>query len=180
MIVTELRLPGVMLIEPDVFRDPRGFFLETFQAQRYREAAGITLPFVQDNHSRSPRGVLRGLHAQHRYPQGKLVRVARGEVFDVSVDIDPASPYFGVWTGAVLSDDNQRQLWIPPGYAHGFLVLSDVADFEYKCTDYYVPDDEVGLVWDDSAVGIDWPLADPVLSDKDRAWPTLAQIKADR
>ena len=180
MIVTETRLPGVMLIEPDVFRDPRGFFLETFQAQRYRDTAGITLPFVQDNHSRSPHGILRGLHAQHRHPQGKLVRVARGEVFDVSVDIDPASPHFGVWTGAVLSDDNQRQLWIPPGYAHGFLVLSDVADFEYKCTDYYAPDDEIGLLWNDPAVGIDWPLADPVLSDKDRALPTLEQIKAGR
>jgi len=178
MIVTELRLPGVKLIEPRVFGDQRGFFLETFQAERYRDQAGITLPFVQDNHSRSQYAVLRGLHAQNNHPQGKLVRVARGEVFDVAVDIDPASEHFGTWAGAVLSEDTQRQLWVPPGYAHGFLVLSDVADFEYKCTDYYAPDDEIGLRWNDPDVGIDWPIAEPVISDKDAALPTLAQIRA--
>ncbi len=137
MNVTETLLPGVLLIEPKVFGDDRGFFVETFQAERYRDLAGIALPFVQDNHSRSPRGVLRGLHAQKNYPQGKLVRVARGEVFDVAVDINPASSTFGRSVSVVLSETNQRQLWIPPGYAHGFVVLSEVADFEYKCTEYY-------------------------------------------
>ena len=135
--VTPTELAGVVLIEPDVYGDERGFFVETFQAERYREAAGIALPFVQDNHSRSRRGVLRGLHLQTARPQGKLVRVSRGEVFDVAADIDPASPTFGRWVAAILSDENQHQLWIPPGYAHGYLVLSEVADFEYKCTDYY-------------------------------------------
>ena len=173
MKVLETDLPGVLIIEPQVFGDARGFFLETFQAERYRQDAGITLPFVQDNHSRSARGVLRGLHAQGTRPQGKLVRVARGEVFDVAVDINPASPNCGRWVGVTLSDSNQRQFWIPPGYAHGFLVLSEIADFEYKCTDYYCPDDEIGIRWDDPTVGIDWPLSDPVLSDKDRQLPTL-------
>lgn len=178
MKVIETNLPGVLIIEPQVFGDERGFFLETFQTQRYQEEAGIALPFVQDNHSRSQYGVLRGLHAQKTRPQGKLVRVARGKVFDVAVDIDPSSPYFGTWTGATLSDTNQRQLWVPPGYAHGFVVLSEIADFEYKCTDFYKPGDEVGLVWNDPTVAIDWPLKEPLLSDKDRQWPTLAQIQS--
>lgn len=180
MIVHDMPLPGVKRIEPTWYGDARGFFLETFQAARYREVAGIDRGFVQDNHSRSVRGVLRGLHAQRRHPQGKLVRVARGEVFDVAVDIDPDSPHFGAWTASILSEANQHQLWIPPGYAHGFLVLSDIADFEYKCTDYYAPDDEIGLVWNDASVGIDWPIAEPILSAKDAALPTLGQIEAAR
>lgn len=178
MIVTETALPGVRIIEPKVHGDPRGFFMETFQAKRYADIAGIDLPFVQDNHSRSARGVLRGLHAQKQRPQGKLVRCARGEVFDVAVDINPVSPNFGTWVGVVLSDVNQRQFWVPPGYAHGFVVLSDIADFEYKCTDYYDPSDEIGLIWNDPDVGIDWPIKDPLLSAKDQALPTLAELRA--
>jgi dTDP-4-dehydrorhamnose 3,5-epimerase len=174
--VIETRLPGVRIIEPRVFGDERGFFQETFQVERYRSEAGIDLAFVQDNHSRSTRGVLRGLHAQRRHPQGKLVRVARGEVFDVAVDIDPGSATFGQWVGTVLSDANARQLWIPPGYAHGFVVLSELADFEYKCTDFYHPDDEIGVVWNDSDIGIDWPIAEPLVSDKDRRLPSLRNL----
>jgi dTDP-4-dehydrorhamnose 3,5-epimerase len=176
--VTSTRLPGVVVIEPKVHGDERGFFLESFSVERYREAAGIDLPFVQDNHSRSRRGVLRGLHAQKQHPQGKLVRCARGEVFDVAVDINPASATFGQWAGITLSDANHRQFWVPPGYAHGFVVLSEVADFEYKCTDYYHPEDEIGVRWDDPDVGIDWPLADPLLSAKDLALPTLKELAA--
>jgi len=175
--VQQTRLPGVKIIEPKVFGDERGFFLETFQYQRYRDEAGIDLPFVQDNHSRSRYGVLRGMHAQHQHPQGKLVRVSRGEVVDVAVDIDPASDTFGLWVGAVLSDTNARQLWIPPGYAHGFAVLSDVADFEYKCTDFYHPDDEIGVIWNDPDVNIDWPLENPLVAAKDLDLPTLRQIE---
>lgn len=180
MNVLETDLPEVLIIEPRVFGDERGFFLETFQAERYRHTARISLPFVQDNLSRSTRGVLRGLHLQRTSPQGKLVRVARGEVFDVAADIDPNSATYGRWVGVRLSDENQRQLWIPPGYAHGFLVLSDVADFEYKCTDYYRPGDECGVRWDDPTLGIDWPLSDPILSDKDRALPTLRDREGER
>lgn len=176
MNVIETRLPGVAIIEPRVVGDERGFFLETFQASRYEQAVGVSLSFVQDNHSRSRRGVLRGLHAQLRHPQGKLVRAARGEVFDVAADIDPASATYGKWVGTVLSDINHRQLWIPPGYAHGFLVLSEVADFEYKCTDYYHPDDEIGVIWNDPAIGIEWPLDTPILSAKDRALPALSEL----
>jgi len=178
MKVTETVLPGVRIIEPKVFGDARGFFLETFQADRYRQDAGIDLPFVQDNHSRSRRGVLRGLHTQSPNPQGKLVRVARGEVFDVAVDIDPASKTFGKWVGVVLSEANHLQLWIPPGYAHGFVVLSEIADFEYKCTDYYNVSAETGVIWNDPEVGIDWPILDVQLSRKDEMLPTLAQIRA--
>jgi len=170
-------LPGVLLIEPDVYRDDRGFFVETFQVQRYLAAAGIELPFVQDNYSRSRRGVLRGLHMQAARPQGKLVRVARGEVFDVAADIDPKSATYGRWAGAILSDTNQHQLWIPPGYVHGYLVLSDVADFEYKCTDYYDPKSEAGVVWNDPDLRIEWPIAEPTLSAKDRRLPTLAELR---
>ena len=175
MKITETRLPGVLIIEPQVHGDARGFFLETFRRAAYREA-GIALEFVQDNHSRSRRGVLRGLHSQAARPQGKLVRCARGEVFDVAVDIDPASPTFGQWVGETLSDENHRQLWSPPGYAHGFLVLSELADFEYKCTDYYDPDNEIGVAWNDPDIGIDWPLAAPLLSAKDAALPSLASL----
>jgi len=178
MKVIETRLAGVRIIEPRVHGDSRGFFVETFQAERYRLDAGIDLPFVQDNHSRSGRGVLRGMHSQRKRPQGKLVRVARGAVFDVAVDIDPRSATFGKWVGVTLSDENCRQLWVPPGYAHGFVVLSDVADFEYKCTDYYDPSDEVGVMWNDPDVGIVWPLEDPLLSAKDQKLPSLAQLKA--
>lgn len=175
MKVTETRLPGVLIIEPKVHGDARGFFLESFSAARYREA-GVALEFVQDNHSRSRRGVLRGLHSQAAHPQGKLVRCARGEVFDVAVDIEPASPTFGQWVGARLSDENHRQLWIPPGYAHGFLVLSELADFEYKCTAYYDPADEIGVAWNDPDIGIEWPLPEPLLSAKDAALPSLSSL----
>ncbi|HMZ30162.1 MAG TPA: dTDP-4-dehydrorhamnose 3,5-epimerase, partial [Thauera aminoaromatica] len=153
MKVIETALPGVLIIEPKAFGDHRGFFLETFQVERYREA-GITLPFVQDNHSRSQRGVLRGLHFQKTRPQGKLVSVSRGAVYDVAVDIDPSSATYGKFVGVELNDDNHRQMWVPPGYAHGFCVLSEVADFQYKCTDFYFPADEGGLAWNDPDVGI--------------------------
>jgi len=174
--VVETALPGVLIIEPKAFGDHRGFFLETFQVERYREA-GITLPFVQDNHSRSQRGVLRGLHFQKTRPQGKLVSVSRGAVYDVAVDIDPASATYGQFVGVELNDDNHRQLWIPPGYAHGFCVLSEVADFQYKCTDFYFPADEGGLLWNDPDVGIPWPITEPQLSAKDANNPRLRDLK---
>lgn len=176
MKVSETRLPGVLLIEPKVFGDQRGFFVETFHKQRYEELAGIRHTFVQDNHSRSRRGVLRGLHFQTRRPQGKLVRVARGEVFDVAADVDPKSPTFRQWVGVTLSDDDGRQMWIPPGYAHGFVVLSEVADFEYKCTDFYDPSSEAGVLWNDAEIGIAWPYENPSVSDKDAKLPTLAEL----
>ena len=176
MKVIETALPGVLIIEPKVFGDHRGFFLETFQVDRYREA-GITLPFVQDNHSRSQRGVLRGLHFQKTRPQGKLVSVSRGAVYDVAVDIDPASATYGRFVGVELNDDNHRQMWVPPGYAHGFCVLSEVADFQYKCTDFYFPADEGGLLWNDPDVGIPWPITEPQLSAKDANNPRLRDLK---
>lgn len=168
-------LPGVILVEPNVFRDHRGFFLETYHAQRYRDG-GIAETFVQDNHSRSGPRILRGLHAQRHKPQGKLVRAVEGEIWDVAVDIRVGSPTFRQWFGAVLSADNFRQLYIPPGFAHGFCVLSDAAQVEYKCTDFYDRDDEIGLRWDDPDLAIDWPIQDPVLSDKDRDAPTTAEL----
>ena len=167
-------LPGVMLVKPDVFRDARGFFLETFHAQKYR-AGGIPYDFVQDNHSRSQRGTLRGVHAQRRRPQGKLVRAVRGEIFDVAVDIRAGSPTFGKWVGATLSDENFHQIFVPPGFAHGFCVLSEIAEVEYKCTDFYDKADEIGLAWD--SVGIDWPVKDPLLSAKDAALPRLDELR---
>lgn len=176
MKVIETALPGVLIIEPKAFGDHRGFFLETFQVERYREA-GITLPFVQDNHSRSQRGVLRGLHFQRTRPQGKLVSVSRGAVYDVAVDIDPASATYGQFVGVELNDDNHRQMWVPPGYAHGFCVLSEVADFQYKCTDFYLPADEGGLAWNDPDVGIPWPITEPQLSAKDVNNPRLRDLK---
>lgn len=176
MKVIETALPGVLIIEPKAFGDHRGFFLETFQVERYREA-GITLPFVQDNHSRSQRGVLRGLHFQKTRPQGKLVSVSRGAVYDVAVDIDPASATYGKFVGVELNDDNHRQMWVPPGYAHGFCVLSEVADFQYKCTDFYFPADEGGLAWNDPDVGIPWPITEPQLSAKDVNNPRLRDLK---
>ena len=175
MKVIETALPGVLIIEPRVFGDARGFFIETFQVERYREI-GITQPFVQDNHSRSPHGVLRGLHYQKTRPQGKLVRVSRGAVYDVAVDVDPKSPTFGRYVGVELSDDNHRQIWIPPGYAHGFCVLSALADFVYKCTDLYFPEDEGGVIWNDPDVAIPWPISAPRLSDKDTRNPTLRDL----
>lgn len=177
MNVIETCLPGVVIIEPKVFGDERGFFLETFQRDRYKELAGIELEFVQDNHSRSAKGVLRGLHFQKTKPQGKLVRAVSGEVFDVAVDINPASPTYGQYASCILSEQNKRQFWVPPGYAHGFVVLSEFADFEYKCTDYYDPSDEGSLIWSDPDVGIDWPLENPTLSAKDSVAPTLKQLR---
>ncbi len=177
MQVIKTGLPGVVIIEPKVFGDHRGFFLETFQQQRYRDEAGIELPFVQDNHSRSARGVLRGLHFQRTRPQGKLVRVVSGEVLDVALDINPDSATFGQYEAVLLSADNHRQFWVPPGYAHGFVVLSEYADFEYKCTDYYDPSDEGGIIWNDPAVGIDWGIENPQLSEKDLQLPTLEEYR---
>ena len=178
MKIIETELPGVLIIEPQVFGDERGFFLESFHAERYREA-GIDMAFVQDNHSRSRKGVLRGLHFQRRHPQGKLVRASRGSIFDVAADIDPASPTFGQYVGVTLSDENHRQMWIPPGYAHGFCVLSDEADCEYKCTDLYYANDEGGVLWSDPDLNIQWPLSNPLLSAKDLALPSLADLAKD-
>jgi dTDP-4-dehydrorhamnose 3,5-epimerase len=177
MRVLPTELPDVLLVEPDVFRDARGWFLETFHERKYREA-GIAYSFVQDNQSRSTRGTLRGLHAQLRRPQGKLVRAVSGEIFDVAVDIRPGSSTFGKWTAATLSAENFRQMFVPPGFAHGFCVLSDSAEIIYKCTDFYDPKDEIGLRWNDPAVGIAWPVNDPLLSAKDAALPTLAELRA--
>jgi dTDP-4-dehydrorhamnose 3,5-epimerase len=160
-------LPEVILIEPDVFQDERGFFLETWHQEKYREA-GLPQTFVQDNHSYSVRDVLRGLHAQIRHPQGKLVRAVLGEVFDVAVDIRPGSPTFGKWVGEVLSGENFKQLWIPPGFAHGFCVLSETAHVLYKCTEIYRREDEVSLLWNDPDIGIEWPVREPLLSPKDQ------------
>jgi dTDP-4-dehydrorhamnose 3,5-epimerase len=176
MNVINTPLPGVVIIEPKVFGDEGGFFLERFQEERYRDMAGIQLYIIQDNPSRSSKGVLRGLHFQKSKPQGKLVRVVTGEVYDVAVDINPASATYGQFAGVVLSEQNKRQFWVPPGYAHGFLVLSDVADFEYKCTDYYDPSDEGGILWNDPEINIPWPLNDVSLSDKDTALPLLKDL----
>jgi dTDP-4-dehydrorhamnose 3,5-epimerase len=165
-------LDGVILVEPDVHGDTRGYFLETWHARRYAEG-GIAVDFVQDNASRSVRGTLRGLHYQEPDAQGKLVRVAVGAVFDVAVDVRRGSPGFGRWYGVELSSENHRQLWVPPGFAHGFCVLSEYADFVYKCTAYYSPTSERALRWDDPDIGIEWPIRDPILSAKDRAAPRL-------
>lgn len=176
MKVIETKLPGVVIIEPTVFGDHRGFFLETFRADVYQDIIGPGLQFVQDNHSHSERGVLRGLHTQTRRPQGKLLRVVRGEIFDVAVDINPSSATFGQWVGVKLSGENKKQFYIPPGYAHGFQVTSDVADVLYKCTDYYDPGGESGLIWNDPEVGIEWPFDEVRISEKDKLLPTLSQI----
>ncbi|MBP6422434.1 MAG: dTDP-4-dehydrorhamnose 3,5-epimerase [Propionivibrio sp.] len=169
-------LPGVMLIEPKVFGDDRGFFFESFNQRVFMENTGVAPNFVQDNHSRSARNVLRGLHYQIKQPQGKLVRVTAGEVFDVAVDIRRGSPTFGRWFGHVLSAENKKQLWIPPDFAHGFLVLSDFAEFLYKTTDYWAPEHERCIRWDDPALAIDWPLnhGSPILSAKDASGLSLA------
>jgi dTDP-4-dehydrorhamnose 3,5-epimerase len=169
-------LPGVVLVEPDVHRDRRGFFVETYHLEKYREG-GIEGTFVQDNHSRSAKGALRGLHAQVRHPQAKLVRAVEGEMFDVAVDIRRGSPTFARWVGHRLSGDNFLQLYIPPGFAHGFCVLSDVVHVEYKCTGFYDAADEITVAWNDPAIGIGWPLDDPTLSAKDAAAPPLAALQ---
>jgi dTDP-4-dehydrorhamnose 3,5-epimerase len=172
-------LPGVVVVVPKVFEDERGFFMETWQAKKFAEA-GIEAEFVQENFSRSVYGTLRGLHYQIRQPQGKLVRVVQGKVFDVAVDLRKSSSTFGRWFGETLSAENRRQLWVPPGFAHGFLVLSEIAEFEYKCTEYYAPEHERSIRWDDPKIGIEWPLADgqqPVLSAKDEDGVGLASAE---
>jgi len=178
MKIVKTTLPGVLVIEPRVFRDDRGFFLESFNRDRFEEC-GLPTEFRQDNHSHSVRGVLRGLHYQLRRPQGKLVSVIRGRVFDVAVDIRLGSPSFGRWFGTVLTDEEPRYLWIPPGFAHGFCTLSDVADFVYKCTDVYVGDDDRGVLWSDPSIGIEWPIANPMLSEKDQRMQPLAGARTD-
>lgn len=179
MKVSETALPGVLLLEPKVYGDSRGFFLETYQHAKYQEM-GISKLFVQDNVSRSQRGVLRGLHFQLEKPQAKLVSVFRGAVFDVAVDVRHGSPTFGQWVGFELSDQNHRQLYIPEGFAHGFEVLSDEADFFYKCSDYYHPAAEFGVCWNDPAIGIQWETTQPIISDKDSVYPLLAQLSTEQ
>ena len=176
MRFVETALPGVIRVEPTVHQDHRGFFLETYHREKYA-GGGIDALFVQDNHSRSARGILRGLHAQGRRPQGKLVRAVEGAIFDVAVDIRRGSPTFARWVGVELTADNFHQLWVPPGFAHGFCVLSEAAQVEYKCTDLYVPEDELSIAWNDPEIGIEWPVAEPVLSPKDAAAPRLADLE---
>ena len=169
LTVTPTRLPEVLVLSPKVFGDERGFFMESFNQRAFAEATGVTLPFVQDNHSRSARGVLRGLHYQIEQAQGKLVRVTQGEVFDVAVDMRRSSPRFGQWAGVQLSAVNHQQLWVPPGFAHGFVVTSDSAEFLYKTTDYWAPEFERAILWNDPAIGIKWPIeGSPLLSGKDQ------------
>lgn len=176
MKVTPTAIPDVLILEPKVFGDQRGFFFESFNQQIFNKATGLDIHFVQDNHSRSARGVLRGLHYQMSQPQGKLVRVASGEVLDVAVDIRQSSPSFGKWVSVLLTAENHRQVWIPPGFAHGFVVLSETADFLYKTTDYYAPQFERCILWNDPAIGIDWQLkTEPKLSTKDAIGTPLAQ-----
>ena len=179
MNIIQTALPGVLIIEPRVFGDERGFFMETWQQQRYAEA-GLPERFVQDNISQSRRGILRGLHYQYPQAQGKLVYVLQGEVYDVAVDIRVGSPNFGRWTGVTLSGDNKRQFYVPPGFAHGFCVTSEIALFAYKCTEFYNPAVEGCVRWDDPGIGIAWPVKSPSLSDKDREAPLLKDISQDR
>ncbi|MBI2212342.1 MAG: dTDP-4-dehydrorhamnose 3,5-epimerase [Acidobacteria bacterium] len=174
MNFVETPLPGVLIVEPKVFGDDRGFFMEVYHAARFEEA-GLTAPFVQDNHSRSSCGVLRGLHYQEPNPQGKLVRAVTGTIFDVAVDIRRGSPAFGKWFGLELSEENKRQLWVPPGFAHGFCVMSETADVVYKCTSLYEPQHDRGIRWNDPAIGIEWPPVSPLLSPKDMLAPLLAE-----
>lgn len=176
MNIIKTKLEDCVIIEPKVYGDDRGYFLETFQAERYSNLANINLSFVQDNYSRSCKGVLRGLHFQKTKPQGKLVRVVKGEVYDVAVDLREESSTFGKWEAVILSEENKTQFWVPPGFAHGFIVLSDVADFEYKCTDYYDPSDEESIIWNDPDLGIVWPIKDPILSIKDSQAKQLKDI----
>jgi dTDP-4-dehydrorhamnose 3,5-epimerase len=176
--VTPTSTPSVLIIEPRVFGDTRGFFFESFNQRAFNLATGLDVNFVQDNHSRSSKGVLRGLHYQIQQPQGKLVRVVRGSVFDVTVDLRKSSPTFGQWVGVELTEDNHRQLWVPPGFAHGFYVLSDSADFLYKTTDYYAPEFECSLIWNDPTIGIEWPLnTQPIISAKDAQGKKLADAE---
>lgn len=168
MNVINTTIPDVLILEPKVFGDARGFFLESYNRQVFSEATGVDVDFVQDNHSRSSQNVLRGVHYQITQPQGKLVRATRGRVFDVAVDLRKSSAHFGQWVGVVLSEENNRQFWIPPGFGHGFLVLSEIADFLYKTTDYYAPQYERCIMWDDAGLSIDWPIdGEPILSNKD-------------
>ncbi len=178
MKATPTSIPSVLIIEPRVFGDTRGFFFESFNQRAFNQATGLDVNFVQDNHSRSSKGVLRGLHYQIQQPQGKLVRVVHGSVFDVTVDLRKSSPTFGQWVGVELTEDNNRQLWIPPGFAHGFYVLSDSADFLYKTTDYYAPEFECSLIWNDPTIGIEWPLnTQPIISAKDAQGKKLADAE---
>ena len=179
MKVTPTAIPEVLVLEPRVFGDARGFFFESFNQRVFNEATGLDVQFVQDNHSRSAKGVLRGMHYQVQQPQGKLVRVVRGSVFDVAVDVRRSSPSFGKWVGVELSEENHRQFWVPPGFAHGFLVLSDSADFLYKTTDYYAPAYERSILWNDASLNIGWPTLDvePILSPKDAAAPAFASAE---
>jgi len=172
-----LSIPEVIRIEPRVFRDARGFFLESWHEQKFAEN-GLPARFVQDNHSRSARGTLRGLHMQVAFPQGKLVRCVAGEVFDVAVDVRPGSRTFGQWVGETLSAENFRQLWVPPGFLHGFCVTSESAEIQYKCTELYHPEDELGVLWNDPDLAIRWPIAEPLLSAKDAALPRLRDVEA--
>lgn len=178
MEIIQTPIRDLVVIQPRVFKDPRGFFLETFQSQRY-EGAGIAGPFVQDNHSRSAAGVLRGLHFQKNHPQGKLIYVVKGAVFDVSVDLRSGSPTFGRWYGTTLSDENNRQMYVPPGFAHGFCVLSESVDFIYKCTDFYHPEDEGGLLWNDPDLAIEWPVGSPILAPRDMEFPRLTELRPE-
>jgi len=175
MKITPARLPDILVLDPIVHRDARGFFAETYHARRYRDA-GLDATFVQDNHSRSARGTLRGLHWQIGRQQGKLIRVVAGEIFDVAVDVRRGSPTFGQWVGIPITAESFRQVYVPPGFAHGFCVVSEQADVEYKCTDFYDPASERGLIWNDPDVGIEWPIADPTLSPRDRQHPSLAEL----
>jgi dTDP-4-dehydrorhamnose 3,5-epimerase len=176
--VTPTAIPDVLVLEPKVFGDARGFFFESFNARDFAQATGVNAQFVQDNHSKSAKGVLRGMHYQIQHPQGKLVRVVQGSVFDVAVDLRKSSPTFGRWVGVELSADNHRQLWVPPGFAHGFVVVSESAEFLYKTTDYWYPEHERSLLWNDPAIGIDWPIDfAPQLAAKDQAGKLLAQAE---
>ena len=174
--VTPTNLSEVLILEPQVFGDDRGFFFESFNQYDFQQATGLDVIFVQDNHSKSSKGVIRGLHYQIKHPQGKLVRVTLGTVFDVAVDLRRSSPNFGKWVGTELSAENKRQLWVPPGFAHGFVVLSDIADFEYKCTDFYDSTDEGSILWSDPDLGIQWPVQNPIVSAKDSVAKQLADL----
>ena len=176
MNIIPTSLEGLLIIEPDVFGDTRGYFLETYHQRRY-QSAGLDATFIQDNLSFSKKGTLRGLHFQITQPQAKLVQAITGKIFDVAVDIRPESPTYGKWSSAMLSEDNKRQLFIPGGFAHGFCVLSESAHVSYKCSDYYSPADEGGILWSDPALGIDWPVKDPMLSDKDQQYPCLKDLR---
>ena len=177
--VLKTSLPGVLIIEPSVFEDSRGFFMETYHQKRYGQI-GLDCMFVQDNLSHSILGILRGLHYQLKHPQSKLVQVIKGAIFDVAVDIRQGSPSLGQWTGVHISDENRRQIFVPKGFAHGFCILSETADVIYKCTDFYAPDDERGILWSDPDIGIEWPISDPLLSEKDSHYPCLSDVPPDR